>query len=352
MARPACHEDMAPERVLRTSTSQMPRMAALSTSSSPLFRLRAHCIRRTTAHCTASARHLGDIQPVRCGRRDFQYLDRVLGVSSSGAAPPYAGYHPLNILGPPDCSTAVPRCNRSPWVTDPNIYPEIGQRLLHARSGDVTGYDATAETVSIEYHEMYKQNASTGVWERCVIDPLASAKDYPSDCLTADLHRLAINQTTGRLHATVPRSEISRFGEGVWSPLNSDYVGTTQMAGGGAFGPQYAFAHAGDPVHGGSPPHRMDRSPSKRPYTVQLIGSPRGMGAIVAIDVEDPTTGTWLSPFRGVPQISMHAHTKLIQYSPHGRRCAHTLPGVQIPAQTGPPIGTGIPSWNYIDWLD
>jgi hypothetical protein len=34
-----------------------------------------------------------------------QYASRVISVSSFWGSPPYAGYHPLNFLGPPDCST-------------------------------------------------------------------------------------------------------------------------------------------------------------------------------------------------------------------------------------------------------
>ena len=59
-----------------------------------------------------------------------QYLSRVLNVSTFwGSDPPYAGYHPLGILGPPDCEFNLgnTECTMDqPWVADDELYPELG----------------------------------------------------------------------------------------------------------------------------------------------------------------------------------------------------------------------------------
>ena len=61
-----------------------------------------------------------------------QYLSRVLRVSTFwGSDPPYAGYHPLGILGPPDCEFNLVgnECAMDQqWVGDDELYPELGTR--------------------------------------------------------------------------------------------------------------------------------------------------------------------------------------------------------------------------------
>ena len=45
-----------------------------------------------------------------------QYAERVIAVSSFWGGPPYPGYHPLTILGPPDCRAYGECADDSPWV--------------------------------------------------------------------------------------------------------------------------------------------------------------------------------------------------------------------------------------------
>lgn len=67
-----------------------------------------------------------------------QYLSRVLRVSSFwGSNPPHAGYHPLAILGPPDCefNLLASECTMDqPWVGDAGLYPELGTRAAWRRA--------------------------------------------------------------------------------------------------------------------------------------------------------------------------------------------------------------------------
>ena len=53
----------------------------------------------------------------------MQYASKVLKVSSFWGSPPYTGYHPLGILGPPDCRT------KSRMLSDPPaVAPEPRDR--------------------------------------------------------------------------------------------------------------------------------------------------------------------------------------------------------------------------------
>ena len=54
--------------------------------------------------------------------------------------------------------------------------------------------------------------------------------------------------------ASVPRASVSPMDAGGWSPLKQGYVGTTAMAGGGAFGPEYVFSHTQSDHYVGSVP--------------------------------------------------------------------------------------------------
>eukprot|EP00966_Prymnesium_polylepis_P143564 3314172-Prymnesium_polylepis.1 len=60
--------------------------------------------------------------PFDVGQPFSQYISRVVGVSSYWGNPPNAGYHPINIMGPPDCEdsgTAGRECTQNavshPW---------------------------------------------------------------------------------------------------------------------------------------------------------------------------------------------------------------------------------------------
>ena len=62
-----------------------------------------HTISYSHAHVHATAASL-------------RYASRVLAVSSFWGNPPQAGYHPMTILGPPDCATYGECPQQQPWV--------------------------------------------------------------------------------------------------------------------------------------------------------------------------------------------------------------------------------------------
>eukprot|EP00966_Prymnesium_polylepis_P159946 3696849-Prymnesium_polylepis.1 len=60
--------------------------------------------------------------PFDVGRPISQFISRIIGISSYWGNPPNAGYHPINVMGPPDCmdsGTAGRECTQNavshPW---------------------------------------------------------------------------------------------------------------------------------------------------------------------------------------------------------------------------------------------
>eukprot|EP00966_Prymnesium_polylepis_P161511 3732705-Prymnesium_polylepis.1 len=141
-----------------------------------------------------------------------------------------------------------------------------------------------------------------------------------------------------------------------WSPLNTDYVGATQMSGGGAFGAEYVFSHQQEPYYKGSTPaftEFIELSIATPVYVVQLeLGSSRGMGAVVSIKVRSPS-GSWISLYSGAALTADHAsHASMLQYwtwAPTTCRTHFLASDFRLELDTS--IETGIPSWNYIDYV-
>ena len=83
-----------------------------------------------------------------------QYLAEVIRVSSFWGAPPFVSYHPLTVLGPPDCSTPGECQTDKPWTTSPTSYPEIGDRVLYPVGGLLAFVNSTSPSngkVTIEF---------------------------------------------------------------------------------------------------------------------------------------------------------------------------------------------------------
>lgn len=136
---------------------------------------------------------------------------RVNRVSSFWGSPPYAGYHPLTLVGPPDCSVYGECIAEGEWTNNAAVFPPVGQRIVHASLvATVVATNPAQSTVDIEYAPMYKEDS--GSLRQCVIDPAGATKVYPTDCsfVSADY---------GALRATVPRADLEIFPAGVWCPL-------------------------------------------------------------------------------------------------------------------------------------
>ena len=309
-----------------------------------------------------------------------QYLSSVLAVSSFWGNAPNSGYHALNIVGPPDCSTDLGECAPTAttagyeWIADQTVYPNIGQRLRHnTLTAFVTSTSPSTNEVTIEYTQMYNRN-SNGQWQQCIINPQGATLRHPEDCsfdLTGNgtyvngtyingtyIRTYDVNPETGRLRATVPRTAIEPITFGAWSPLQQGYVGNTTMVGGGAFGPQYEFDHRQYPHYtttAATPPYTeyIEVAIAKAVYPFRVeIGQPRGMGCVVAVKVLDPD-GNWIALYAGAAKADVAAKYERIkrywQWAAPTCRSHFKASIFRLELDTSPM--TGIADWNYIDYV-
>ena len=297
-----------------------------------------------------------------------QYASRVLRVSSFWGNPPQADYHPMTILGPPDCATYGECPQEQAWVSDMSVYPPIGQLLLH--SGLVAYVVAASPadaTLSIEYGKQFKPDPAQPAdapWRQCIINP-AGSHQYPGDC-SFDFAGYTINAETMRVSATVPRTSVEGLLSGGWSPLNQEYIGDANMTGGGAFGEEYRFDHnQKDTYSGGAVPYTefIEIAIEEPVFPVLVeVGSSRGMGHIVNIKArphvgdgdEEAAGGEWTSIYSGTALLEDQATAartrEYWRWTPSGAcRPHHQTSVFRIEVDTS--SATGINDWNYIDYV-
>lgn len=163
------------------------------------------------------------------GTPKSQYLSKITKISSFwGARPPYVGYHPLNMLGPPDSSTYGEGVTDGDWVSNLDVFPPIGQRVLYPGAAGLLAFvraiDHGSKTLLIEFAKMYKLDGD-GELRQCHMPPDSSLL-FPSDC------DFALVPESGIVTAVVPRDSIGSITAAVWSPLQKAYVGNYTMRGG------------------------------------------------------------------------------------------------------------------------
>lgn len=290
-----------------------------------------------------------------------QYVHSVRAVSSywpgtASGSPVYAGYHALNILGPPDCNT-YGECGSdtlmNPWLADAGpvytLYPPIGQRVMHSGLfAWVDAYNVSAGTVDLIYHPVYKANAS-GELQKCFF-PIPNVT-YPTDC------DFGLVPASGVVTGTVARSAIAGMDSGVWCPKKKGYTGNLVMAGGGTFGPEYVYSHNQDDVYLSSTPKYtewIEVSLETPAYVASVeIGMPRGMGHVVAIRAWDPTALAWVALYTGDADLEVaaaYAETReYYRWAPDTCRVHFRVTHLRIEVDTS--VETGIADWNYIDYV-
>jgi len=279
-----------------------------------------------------------------------QYLSSVRAVSSFWGGPPYAGYHPLQLLGPPDCTRKGECGADAAWVSNPDLFPPVGQRVVHkGLTAFVRAVDVAASELHIEYHFMYKDDAN-GVLQRCHIDPEGAATNYPADC-----HFSLVPDAQAPISAWVPRSELGGVPAGVWSPLNKQFTAGVQGVAGGAFGPEYRWGpldHSTTffPASGVPYTEWVEVAIAEPVFIFQVIfGVPRGAGAITHVLAQDPT-GAWALLYEGQPQPALFEQyeTQGLYWSWAPPICrphfAASVLRVQVDTET-------IEDWNYIDFI-
>ncbi|KAL1519160.1 hypothetical protein AB1Y20_003420 [Prymnesium parvum] len=277
-----------------------------------------------------------------------QYLSKIISVSSFWGGPPYAGYHPLTLLGPPDSSAYGEGDADALWVRDVSVAPPIGQRALH--QGLVVFVRAIAGgDVTIEFAKMYKRDG-TGAIRQCHI-PVTSSKVYPNDCA------FELVPESGVVTAVVPRESISGMGAGVWSPLMKGYVGNVTVSGGLnaiAYGEEYAFTHNQFvPYNSESRFTEFVEAQIEQPvYVIAVeIGSPRGMGAVTRVQMK--RGDEWVSLYQGNPLVAVNRESVIAKqywrWSPLICRTHFKTREIRIELDTS--AETGIGDWNYLDYV-
>ena len=167
-----------------------------------------------------------------------QYLSRILRVSSFFGEVLSSDYNPINVLGPPDCST-YGECNQdAAWVSDVSLYPPLGSRVAHAGLLAIVNATHPKEgSVTLKYAPTFRDSPTTGELVRCAFDEEApSDRSYPSDCSLT-----AAPSDGGSVVRTVGRSEINGVRAAVWCPRQMSYAGNKTQTGGGKFGPEFRF---------------------------------------------------------------------------------------------------------------
>lgn len=262
-----------------------------------------------------------------------QYLSRVVSVSSFwGSEPPYAGYHPLGVLGPPDCENnrVAAECTPDqPWVGDPTIFPDLGVhvslnghtayvRATHAVGSDVGGEEGALD---LEMHQYYKWNASLadgdGAWEPCYMDPYGGGT-YPGDCLS-EAEGGGLNDAFGRpALLTVSRSAIVAISAALWCPNQKAYVGDRLLTGGGMFGPEYAYSHRQSDFYKGTTPYTeyIEVAVATPVYIFGIVVMmPRGVGSVVGIRARNPAEAEgsgseWVRMYEAEPLLGAYAKNR------------------------------------------
>lgn len=283
-----------------------------------------------------------------------QYVDEVVEVSSFWGNPPYAGYHPMHVIGPPDCSSFGECESEAAWREDVALPVPLGTKVLHPAGDGLIGRvlevdEADPTRVHIEYHPMYRRNATSDEWYQCHMDPLGP-KSYPGRCL-----RELAPADGGAVRAWVPRDSISPSVGNVWCPLNRALVDDVDLTGGGAFGPQYRYSH--NPSHtyaaGGYSEFIVVRFAQPVYVVVVEIGSSRGMGGIVGVRAQ-AEDGEWVELYSGAAMRDVaDEYTRTDRYwrwaPPRTCRPHFTADTLRIEIDTS--SQTGVSDWNYIDYI-
>ena len=286
-----------------------------------------------------------------------QYISAVVNSSSFWGTAPNLEYHPLAVIGKPDCNEYGECATSGDWVAHASrpippgihIYHEVegaGKAAAYVRSSD----EATG-TVDIEYMPLYKRDA-TGVIRRCHIDPrvkLDGVPAYPHGC---DID--AAPASPGEMiSASVPRAEIGTLLSGVWCPLKKVLVDERLHDPDSiAFGTEFLIDHWQRDFY---PPYTeyIDVAIARPVYVVRVeIGSSRGMGHVVKILTKDPK-GAWIEVYSGTPQREVATQSASMRsyhtWAPSLCRTHFPVSTLRIAVDTS--VETGIDDWNYIDYV-
>ena len=149
----------------------------------------------------------------------------------------------------------------------------------------------------------------------------------------------------------------------IWCPERKGYVGDELMAGGGKFGPQYAYSHRQSDHYRGSLPFTefIEVAVATPVYIFGIvIGMPRGVGSIVAIRARNPlaeegSDGEWVRMYEANPLLEQDRKNRAVggpywNWAPNVCRTHFLADTIRIEVDTSDETGVG--DWNYIDAVE
>jgi len=303
-----------------------------------------------------------------------QYVASVRNVSSFWGNPPDIGYHAINVVGSPTClgtagecsdmrfshpETEIPigdlvKVNRYFGIDDAvNSLSVVAQVVNRTGAGRDALYELDILPMQRLVNSMDGSYTCSTASSTCVYTPcvMAFPGAYPADCSAADW-------TGEPVHLKdVPRDSLSGTEAGVWSPLNKNYVGDTQMVGGQAaaaygdtFNYVYNQASSYNPQQAPMYTEFIEVTVAESIFAVAVeIGSPRGGGSVVSIKALD-SNDEWHSVYDGVPLLKQFSETNgrrlYFQMSEQICRPFFKTNTFRLELDT-----TGIADWNYIDYI-
>ena len=280
------------------------------------------------------------------GRLVEQWASRVIAVSSFWGNPPGSEYHPIHILGPPDCSVAGECQTEGSWTTDITVPVPLGQRVTYSGLlAQVIGNNGAI--VELDLVPMFKHDEN-GVLRRCAINPEGAAKSYPADC---SFETAASGSDLGLV---VPRAQVAAVNSAAWSPRHKSEFAGRMVDCDGAFGSEYMYDHSQtDGMH--SKPQWTEFIEVGFDVPVYILGielgSPRGPGHVASIKARTKGQKEWTSVFwDGVQEAAGAEAARTTQYyrwSPQICRLHLLVDEIRIEVDTR--MGTG--DWNYIDYV-
>lgn len=319
------------------------------------------------------------------GDRLQQYASRVVGVSSFwGSNPLETGYHPINIIGPPDCSVynteCAPDIAHGAWIYDESLPPGKGSLVRYRQQlADGSSYTLPARvfeptvagTTDVLLHllPMHKVDESTHSAKRCVICLKVARTDGTgregcsgSSAPTASTFNQMCNFDDATVTLRVARKDVLPSSNMAWSPAKQNPTRDIVLSGGApsiTYGSEFNFtidyqSYWDHSEYDSTPPvTEFIEFGIDTPVLITEIelGMPRGMGAIVRILARGTLSPKWQviyedAPLRGLRHAKLHQYWK---WSPDICRPHVFVDEFRIELDTSEL--TGIADWNYIDWV-
>jgi hypothetical protein len=301
----------------------------------------------------------------------YQYASHILRVSSFVESLGELKGHPLMLLGRPTCPdlsvgegcTDVRARADASWMPEPGdfiyVFYEPPMELLYMGARVLSKYQDARGVwlVDVQLIPEWKEVAP-GLYEPCREIFEEPAVGWPSwSCSTEQAKQ---DPPGGLVIRRATRDRIT-FPAGYWSPKSEGLSAEPRLASNIAavYGTQFLYSWNQSDGY-------LERAQFE-PYTEWFevgfdeavypervyVGQPEGGGAIVGVKVFDNTTGSWIAMFKGAPQREMFraARAKKRYFTFDEVACSLPFRTDRVRVELDTSTATGIPGWNYIDYV-